>query len=118
MSTYETKCDTCGAVNEVPNYGDWDCCQCGQGYTYDEGHQIRLTDAQWALLRNQPRWIPVDERLPDHLQPVIGWHPGSYRAFGEVCWNATEKQWQDVDTGLACGDVTHWMKMPEPPEVK
>ena len=64
------------------------------------------------------RWIPVEERLPDHLQPVIGWHPGSYRAFGEVCWNVREKQWQDVDTGLACGDVTHWMKMPEPPEVK
>jgi len=57
MNTYTAKCDICGTENTVASYGDWACSQCGQGYVYDEGHQIRLTDSQWALLRNPPcRW--------------------------------------------------------------
>ena len=112
MSTYKTKCDICGAVNEVPNYGEWDCCQCGQGYTYDEGHQIRLTDAQWALLRNQPRWVPVEERLPECDVPVLAWDmtEQSWRiAYRDGTWYMVGF---DDDTAIC---VTHWMPLPEPP---
>lgn len=117
MSTYKTKCDICGAVNEVPNYGEWDCCQCGQGYTYDEGHQIRLIVAQWALLPNQPRWISVEERLPEGDEPeaVLGWNGIRVR---EVVFCPRCKEGDQWSSFGGHEYVTHWMPMPEPPEVK
>ena len=111
--TYKTKCDICGAVNEVPNYGEWACRNCLQGYTYEECHQITLTDAQLALLRNPPRWIPVEERLPEPHHHVIGWQPGFART-AEV-WIGSSGQWIGGDFEPA-GDITHWMPLPEPPK--
>lgn len=111
--TYKTKCDICGAVNEVPNYGEWDCHQCGQGYTYDEGHQIRLTDAQWALLRNQPRWIPVEERLPESGETVLVWHHGEVQmAWLNHFTNGVAYFVRDTHYNF---EPTHWMPLPEPP---
>ena len=112
--TYKTKCDICGAVNEVPNYGDWDCCQCGQGYNYDEAHQITLTDAQLALLRNPPRWIPVEERLPSEGSGGVLGFRRSDIAAGEhsygMAWNHGGKlAWNEPMT------PTHWMPLPAPP---
>ena len=121
MSTYTAKCDICGTENTVASYGDWACRQCGQGYTYDECHQIRLTDSQWALLRNQPRWIPVEERLPEERvkvltcgdDPVEGpfiliGHREPASIFGPEHWH------------LPCfsefGPVTHWQPLPSPPD--
>ena len=61
----------------------------------------------------QMRWIPVEERLPEPTEnPVlvhdysgvsVAWHS---KAMGLV-----------YKTGFACVDVTHWMPLPEPPEV-
>lgn len=121
MNTYTAKCDICGMENTVASYGDWACRQCGQGYTYDECHQIRLTDAQLALLRSPPRWIPVEERLPFMGEEVLvtadGWMRIAY--WGLNGW---------AMTGMGRLDTTkppsHWMPLPwdaprtEPPEVK
>ena len=113
--TYKAVCDICGETQEVSNYGDWSCRQCGQGYTYDECHQIRLTDSQWALLRNPPRWIPVEERLPEEGIEVLvsvdensddcGYHVCLYRG-GEYVRS---------ESGYIFG-VTHWMPLPSPPD--
>lgn len=68
MGTYKTKCDICGTENEVPNYDDWACSQCGQVYEYDEGHRIRLTPEQLETLRKMPRagWL----RGKDDDEPI------------------------------------------------
>ena len=131
MKTYTAKCDICGTENTVASYGDWACSQCGQGYVYDEGHQIRLTDSQWALLRNQLRWIPVEERLPEDETPVLVYciprdddgtpscagcdgHGGIIStAWYERLGDGDGEHW--VSDGLA--PPLFWMPLPEPPEV-
>lgn len=112
--TYKAVCDICGETQEVRNYGDWACRKCLQGYTYEECHQITLTDAQLALLRNPPRWIPVEERLPSEHACVLAYHSNARRI---IAWHDGNGWQTDADTG-GRGDVTHWMPLPEPPEVK
>lgn len=116
MGTYKAKCDICHAENEVPNYGDWACSQCGQRYEYDEGHRIRLTDAQLESLRNPPRWIPVSERLPEHGEIVavvtrFGVVLAADRDGGKWFHTAPEMVTQEIHC------VTHWMPLPKPPQV-
>lgn len=73
-------------------------------------------------LRGQlPRWIPVEERLPKDRSDVLVvayWHErwGVYMG-----WCAPERAAWSVHIGI--GDrsdiaVTHWMPLPEPPEVE
>lgn len=67
------------------------------------------------------RWIPVEERLPEDRSDVLVvayWHErwGVYMG-----WCAPERAAWSVHVGI--GDrsdiaVTHWMPLPEPPEVK
>jgi hypothetical protein len=120
--TYKAVCDICGETQEVSNYGDWACRKCGQGYTYDECHQIRLTDSQWALLRNPPRWIPVQERLPEEGVVVLAYLPKQADVESGV-YAAMLSKLQTLkgtfSTSFGFGfEATHWMPLPEPPEVK
>ena len=67
------------------------------------------------------RWIPVNERLPEDRSDVLVvayWHErwGVYMG-----WCASERAAWSVHVGI--GDrndvaVTHWMPLPEPPEVE
>ena len=67
------------------------------------------------------RWIPVEERLPEDRSDVLVvayWHErwGVY-----MDWCAPERAAWSVHIGI--GDrsdiaVTHWMPLPEPPEVE
>ena len=69
----------------------------------------------------QLRWIPVEERLPEDRSDVLVvayWHErwGVYMG-----WCAPERAEWSVHIGI--GDrndvaVTHWMPLPEPPEVE
>ena len=80
-----------------------------------------FTDSQCArLLENLqkaeaaiPRWISVDERLPERFELVI-----VCRENGKVEQGCRDvKDWWKV-YGTRTKKVTHWMPLPEPPEVK
>ena len=74
-------------------------------------------------------WIPVSERLPPLMTEVLGWHSADrvrawFRHSGTVQGGPYEgnywEQWSPQDR--ECDDCevdepTHWMPLPEPPEV-
>ena len=51
-------------------------------------------------------WIPVDERLPPEETRLLAYDGD--KVFESEYWNGNW-EW--------CADVTHWMPLPEPPEV-
>lgn len=65
----------------------------------------------------EPRWISVEERLPDKDKDVMCYSDknGGYMFFGYRGWISGE--WMEGGS-LHIGDVTHWMPLPEPPEVE
>ena len=116
MDKDAAKCDICRRPVVWPShYGDWECPHCHQRYEYDEGLKITLTDAQWALLRNPPRWIPVSERLPEGSCRVLAWDG---TRVSEVHFHPRAKQSEQWYSFAGHESPTHWMPLPEPPEVK
>ena len=77
--------------------------------------RVRLAEAEVAALREQTRWIPIGERLPEGddiayltLSPnsevfIMFWNEYWYSPFDE---NGDE----------SCINVTHWMPLPPPPQ--
>ena len=77
----------------------------------------RLT-AENAALREKQRWIPVTERLPERDVQVLGWYkdnPFSQYRPEVVAWNGNG--WVFVYAHRYVTKVTHWMPLPEAPEV-
>lgn len=67
------------------------------------------------------RWIPVDERLPDdEAEALIAFEDRSigvaYAVFHHVEEDGSQK-WTDGN-GFELKQPTHWMPLPEPPEVE
>ena len=91
-------------------------------YEYDKAlskindleHENFLLKARIAELEAQQRWIPVSERLPEDGKPV--W----------VCtiWNEQHSGflidgvWVGLFRDFREGEITHWMPLPELPEVE
>lgn len=68
-------------------------------------------DMAISALREQPRWISVEERLPEE--------DGFYLVYGPFIYRDTK--WYDrknFSQYFWKHDVTHWMPLPEPPEVE
>ena len=76
-------------------------------------------------LRGQvPRWIPVEERLPEYGVRVLAtdmyeeddctgiWTREEDKDDADGCWYDEHGWWHALD------EVTHWMPLPEPPEVE
>ena len=66
------------------------------------------------VLREERRWIPVGERLPDGDKWVDTAGP-----WGECVGWHDEKGWHDLDEDEPCpSEVTHWRKRGPGPEAK
>lgn len=70
----------------------------------------RLT-AENAALREKQRWVLVTERLPEKQQRVIVRCKTVGTTVGWIMFG----EWV-TDLGPGCGEVTHWMPLPEAPE--
>jgi hypothetical protein len=83
-------------------------------------------DAMAAALELVPRWIPVSERLPEHDANVLAvWHDGERRRVSELLFvdysepgEPSHPEWVWEVQRIPHSLVTHWMPLPEPPEVK
>ena len=71
-----------------------------------------------AALREQEerRWIPVEERLPEHGDVVL-----CFMKFGEqriLQWDNVSSLWLGYGHGddWQKADVTNWMPLPQPPK--
>lgn len=71
-----------------------------------------------------PRWIPVEERLPEYGVRVLAFNMRAKNKYigiwtrekdpgdGNDCWFDSAGWWYAFD------EITHWMPLPEPPEVE
>ena len=77
-------------------------------------------DMAIAALREQPRWISVEERLPGESMYGKEFIVAIKNRFNES--HAATMYWwgenQQAKTWTVWHDVTHWMPLPEPPEVE
>jgi hypothetical protein len=85
-------------------------------------------DAVTPLLKaaSVGEWIPVEERLPPLMAEVLGWHKDDcvrawFRHSGQPkdapyweLWSPQDRECDDCDVD----EPSHWMPLPEPPEVK
>ena len=89
----------------------------GTGQKLGEEWARRVMDEQ-----HSPRWIPVEERLPEEGEPVLV--AIRFRHWTDEMPTLIVSSWYEHED--FCGDendipyqgVTHWMPLPEPPEVK
>ena len=63
-----------------------------------------------------PRWISVEERLPDVDVDVVLIIPRIDGPCIRVGWLRKTGRWWAAGQGIVPYEVTHWMPMPEPPE--
>lgn len=69
-----------------------------------------------AALREQPRWISVEEVLPPpEGVPVLAYNRDYCFAYGHMTTAFYKNGHWHGCTGLS---MTHWMPLPEPPEVE
>ena len=79
-------------------------------------HIAALQKAIEDLRAQLDRWIPVAERLPENMCRVVVW-TATEKAMIAI-WDGTD--WiAPFEFWKAWGDeITHWMPLPEPPEVE
>ena len=72
---------------------------------------------------DEPGWIPVEERWPKHGSDVlVAYKCGKYVRLGVGEFDGTTVNDEGITIpyfkGIGGFEVTHWMPLPEPPEVK
>jgi hypothetical protein len=97
-----------------------------------DDQERRIAEGIAACLKElmRPEWIPVSERLPELLTEVLGWHQTDrvrawFRHGGTVqggpmagnyweAWSPQDRECDDCEVDAP----SHWLPLPEPPEVK
>lgn len=64
-------------------------------------------------LKEENRWIPVSERLPENCKRVLVRMSNFYTVVASY-FNGSD-DWKN-DCGEYCSNVTHWQPLPQPPE--
>lgn len=92
-------------------------------YRHDRVQDFEVAEAQeLAKLREERRWIPVGERLPEADEQVLAIVSGIWknitfeRAYELVNWSSDEGWIMEAWPEFENPEVTHWMPLPEPPE--
>lgn len=82
-------------------------------------HILALQKEIEDLRAQLPRWIPVTERLPDDpVKKVLIFVPHTHGNIVDVGRYLGADGWVLEGWYLTQTSVTHWMPLPEPPEVK
>ena len=93
------------------------------GHMKDLDRRIRQggDDAIAAVSELLPRWIPVSERLPADGQEVLAWNNGGQCEKPwqgcVLCEHTKNGEWREFQERDLYPGITHWMPLPEPPEV-
>ena len=97
------------------------CKYCGMELSEGIPHGLRECHlravARIAELEAERRWIPVSERLP--LDDGYYWTMDIFKQ--EQKYKFSQGKWRDQSGMLvefSATHVTHWMPLPEPPEVQ
>lgn len=89
-------------------------------------------DVAISALREQPHWISVEERLPDEKGEYLTYDQWGYGAVIKTAYWTPKYDgfdeylrgraiWHNYDSEYGCYEltgITHWMPLPEPPEVE
>lgn len=71
-----------------------------------------------SKMETTTKWIPVTERLPRYNEEVLVYRPKMamkiYVSSYEGYYGEDDDEWHE-GWGI-CGDITHWMPLPEPPK--
>ena len=79
---------------------------------FDEVSSLR---AEIDRLREERRWIPVTERLPDrHERVIVAMTPDS-RGLVEVCEATLNYYGTRFQTDYGAYECSHWQPLPAPP---
>jgi hypothetical protein len=84
---------------------------------FDRMYEHGLKDATDKNVGN--KWISVEERLPDKdtLVLCIGAKGGMFLGFIRCYYEIQNGAYTYVPNSRGCRYATHWMPLPEPPEV-
>ena len=85
-----------------------ECSEAGIQYSY-------YNDALKAL-ENQPKWISVEERLPEENKSVLVFD--EYNGVGISFYTRYTNSFVGLSKDVLFGSVTHWMPLPQAPEVE
>lgn len=75
----------------------------------------RVHDYVIDLEQRVPRWISVEERLPDEVKYVLVAAPYEDNVLQQVAF-LFKGGWYVYGAGEIAPTVTHWMPLPEPPD--
>ena len=100
-----------------------DACADGGHYVSPDGiitavDYVEALNMAIAALREQPRWISVEERLPEEWR-VKGGDLVNYLVYMQEYGVDVGNYAKPVKTWLCMGipcKVSHWMPLPEPPK--
>lgn len=111
------KCDNCLAASPKALRA-WDVAKSTKdNWADNEQHALRLTkEVEWHV--HPPRWISVEERLPEGEVIAANFAPGTY-GYKEYLLGYVHKHddlYYAENSFEILNTVTHWMPLPEPPK--
>ena len=89
-----------------------------------DGDKLANIAEEIAVAQERTRWIPVTERLPeatdgDYVLACVTWKDTHIDYLDAVVMAfVSEDGLVDVEMDCVLDGVTHWMPLPEPPEVE